>query len=164
MKKGTTNTDNNTFAFYSRLLKEPFDTIEELVEAEEAYYAKQKAKEDKIAAKKADAQKVEVAYKELNVANDAYTEKLNALTAEYRDNLAKLKELFEKEKAELKEELTAYEKAYAEELKAYSEKYPKGYELKLKDGNRETTINCSSKVPEGCMRTADLFDLLFGSL
>ena len=34
------------YGYYSRVLKEPFDTLTELAEAEEAYYAKLKAKED----------------------------------------------------------------------------------------------------------------------
>ena len=49
--KNTNKNENQksvqSFAYYSRLLKEPFDTVEELNEAEEAYYAKQKAKEVK---------------------------------------------------------------------------------------------------------------------
>ena len=38
--KNNTNKDMS-YSFYSRVLKEPFDSIEELKEAEEAYYAKQ---------------------------------------------------------------------------------------------------------------------------
>ena len=53
-KKNDTRKVNVEYGYFSKLLKEPFDTIEELQEAEEAYYAKQKAKEDAAAMKKAD--------------------------------------------------------------------------------------------------------------
>ena len=67
-------TKNTTYdcMFYSKVLKEPFNSIEELMEAEEAYYAKLKAKEDKAAEKKADAVKVEEAFKSLNASRKAY--------------------------------------------------------------------------------------------
>ncbi len=87
------------FAYYSRTLQEPFDTVEELLEAEEAYYAKLKAKEDKAAAKKADASKVETAFKELNQARKEYKETMAKIAETYRKNLTELKAAFEEEQA-----------------------------------------------------------------
>ena len=162
------NKDNKNidYSFYSRLLKEPFDSIEELKEAEEAYYAKQKAKEDKIAQKRADAQKVEDAFKALNAARKTFKDEITALTEEYRDNLNKLKELFEKEKAEIQEYLAKHEDAYSAALKEFTEKYPEGFHLTLKDGDFETTISGSTKTSEGSKKPvdayADLFKLIFG--
>ena len=53
--------DTGDYSYYSKVLKEPFNTVAELKKAEEAYYAKQKAKEDKAVQKKTDATKVEEA-------------------------------------------------------------------------------------------------------
>ena len=163
--KNNTNKDMN-YSFYSRVLKEPFDSIEELKEAEEAYYAKQKAKEDKIAQKRADAQKVEDAFKALNAARKTFKEELTTLTEEYRDNLNKLKELFEKEKAEIHEDLAVHEEAYSAALKEFTDKYPEGFHLTLKDGDFETTLSRTTSNSEGAKKPADtyadLFKLIFG--
>ena len=156
------NTNKNIdYSFYSRILKEPFDSIEELKEAEEAYYAKQKAKEDKVAQKRADAQKVEDTFKALNAARKTFKDEITALTKEYRDNLNKLKELFEKEKAEIQEYLAKHEDAYSTALKEFTDKYPEGFHLTLKDGDFETTIN-SNTVTKDFSKAIDLFNLLFG--
>ena len=103
----TKNTKPKTYdcLFYSKVLKEPFESIEALVEAEEAYYAKLKAKEDKAAEKKADASKVEEAFKNLNAARKEYKDGLNAVTKEYSKGLNALKEAFERDCKAIKENL-----------------------------------------------------------
>ena len=161
--------NDRTFAYYSRILKEPFDSVSELREAEEAYYAKQKAKEDKAAQKKADAIKVEEAFKALNAARKTYKEKLTQLTTEYSEALTKLKEAFETGKADIHAALAKAEDDYSKSLKSFTEKYPEGYHLTLKDGDFETTIssNCTdnrtateNKETNG-LKLFDLFDLIF---
>ena len=66
-----------SYGFYSKVLNAPFDTLEELQEAESAYKKEQEEKEAKIVAKKNDASKVEEAFKELNAAKRASNEKIN---------------------------------------------------------------------------------------
>ena len=129
------------YGYYSKLLKEPFDTIEELQEAEEAYYAKQKAKEDAAAMKKADAQKVDNAFKALNAARKTYKEDLTQLTTEYADSLDNLKKAFELGKKDIHNKLAKAEEVYQAALKEFTEKYPEGFHLTLKDGDFETTIS-----------------------
>lgn len=172
-KKVTVNvneghTDDINYGYYSRLLNKPFDSVAELREAEAAYYAEQKAKEDKAAAKKADALKVENAFKALNAARREYKEKLTQLTAEYTEELATLKQAFELGKKDIQEELGAAEEAYSNALKEFTAAHPEGYHVTLKDGDFETTIssktirNETKKPAVKVNNMLDLYDLLFG--
>ncbi len=153
---------DNSFAYYSKLLKEPFNTIDELKEAEEAYYAKQKAKEDKAAMKKADALKVEESFKALNKARKEYKEQLSLITENYTNELKELKAAFESARELVEKKLAHAEATYSESLKVFNEKYPEGFHITLKDGDFETTIskgtNGSGPV-ESLIK--DFFDLIF---
>lgn len=151
------------YLYYSKALKEPFASIEELKEAEEAYYAKLKAKEDKAIAKKADAKKVEEAFVTLNEARRTYKEELAGLTEEYSKNLVKLKENFEAARDEVKANLANAEDAYSNAIKCFTDKYPEGYHLTLKDGDFETTISGSSRSSEAfdTNRAFQMLDWLF---
>jgi galactokinase len=160
-KKNDTRKTNVEYGYYSKLLKEPFDSIEELQEAEEAYYAKQKAKEAAAAQKKTDALKVEDAFKALNAARKTYKENLTQLTKEYAESLEKLKKAFELGKKDIHDTLAAAEEAYEVALKEFTEKYNQ-YHLTLKDGDFETTIEKQTSENASAKKPADIFDLLFG--
>ena len=158
------------YGFYSKLLKKPFDSVAELREAEAKHYAEIKAKEDKAAAKKADAKKVEDAFKALNQARKNYKEDLTQLTKEYSEELTHIKEAFELGKKDIHDKLAAAEDAYAKALKEFTSKYDQ-YHVTLKDGDFETTISGSSKVqstkkPEvkdpSQVNLYNIFDLFFG--
>lgn len=161
--KGNVTFTTGDYSYYSKVLKEPFNTVAELKKAEEAYYAKLKVKEDKAAQKKADAQKVEDAFKALNAARKDYKEDLTALTHEYSENLAALKKSFECAKESIQKALADKEEQYAVALKAFTEKYPEGYHLTLKDGDFETTISSSSSEMDKAAidPLANIFNLLF---
>ena len=156
--------------YYSKVLKEPFNSIDELMEAEEAYYAKLKAKEDKAAEKKADATKVEEAFKKLNAARKAYKEDLNEVTKVYSEGLVALKAKFEESCKAIKDAFAEAEANYKKALKDFTSKYPEGYHLTLKDGDFETTISSQTsgsnkatinKAAYDSKRIADIFDLIF---
>ena len=154
--------------YYSKVLKEPFNSIEELMEAEEAHYAKLKAKEDKAAEKKADAAAVEAAFKNLNVARKTYKDNLNEATKIYSKGLTDLKEGYEKTCKVIKEDLANAESKYSAALKAFTEKYPEGYHLTLKDGDFETTISSQTSGSTKAKATISddfldsFLDLIFG--
>lgn len=152
------------YGYYSKVLNKPFDSLNELRAAEEAYYAQIRAKEDKASAKKSDAQRVEAAFKELNAARKAYREKLLAVTETYRENLQKLKAGFESEKAACQAELAKAETAYSTALKTFTDKYPEGYHLTLKDGDFEAVIDNRASTNKAGLHAGmfDLFDLFFG--
>jgi chromosome segregation ATPase len=157
------NKAERAYSYYSNVLKEPFDSIEQLKEAEATYYAKLKAKEDKAAQKKADATKVEDAFNELNTARKLYKESLIKLTEEYSNDLKELKTAFETHKSEIQDDLAAAETAYSTALKEFTDKYPEGYHLTLKDGDFETTISSNrTKSTDMLNRGFDLFDWIFG--
>jgi hypothetical protein len=143
------------------VLKEPFESVEKLAEAEEAYYAKQKAKEDAAAQKKADAQKVEDAFKALNLARKAYKDDTTTLTKEYAESLENLKKAFELGKKDIATKLSKAEEAYQVALKEFTDKYD-SYHLSLKDGDFETTISKQTTENAPIKKPVDIFDLFFG--
>ena len=155
------------YGFYSRVLSKPFDTVEELVAAEQKYYDEIKAKENKAAQKKADANIVEGTFKALNAARKAYKEDLSQLTKEYSESLENIKKAFELGKKDIQSKLAAAEEAHKKALKEFTAKYPEGYHLTLKDGDFETTISSQTatdnvKTTFDTARVADIINALFG--
>ena len=155
------------YGFYSRVLQKPFDSLSELKAAEEIYYNEQKAKEDKAAQKRAEAKKVEDAFKALNAARKEYKENLTQLTKEYAESLDKLKKAYELGKKDLHDNLAAAEDNFSNAHKEFTAAHPEGYHLTLKDGDFETTISGSTKtnVSKEVPKTSnifDLFDWMFG--
>lgn len=153
------------YMYYSTVLKEPFESVEKLAEAEEAYYAKQKAKEDAAAQKKADAQKVEDAFKALNLARKAYKDDTTTLTKEYAESLDNLKKAYDLGIKDIKGKLATAEESYKAALKEFTDKYDT-YHLSLKDGDFETTIssqtsNDTVKANYDFKKLSDIFDLMF---
>ena len=158
-----TNKEKISYGFYSKVLKQPFDTLDELNKAEQVHYDAIAAKENKAAEKKADAKKVEDAFVALNRARKDYKDNLLKLTNAYRQDLTKLKENFESDKNRVHNALADAETKYEAELKAFTEKYEQ-FHLTLKDGDFETTISGSRTAPvkeptERLKDKADLFSL-----
>ena len=160
------------YGFYSNVLKKPFERLDDLKKAEAVYYEEQKAKEDKATQKKADAKRVEDAFKALNAARKAYKEDISQLTKEYAEELDNLKKAFELGKKDIRDTLAAAEEAYDKALKEFTSKYD-NYHVTLKDGDFETTISGSTKTttPEDTSKKdtskndlLSIFDILFGSL
>ena len=157
------NAAETGYGYYSKLLNKPFDSVAELREAEAAYYAEQKAKEDKAAAKKAEAQKVEDAFKAMNAARKDYKEKLTQLTKEYTEELTRLQKAFELGKKDIRNAMAAAEDNYSKALKEFTDRHPEGYHLTLRDGDFETTISGSQSknVKKEDTNLFNIFDLLF---
>lgn len=153
-----------SYGYYSRVLNKPFDTVDELCAAEEAYYKELRLKEEAAAAKNADAQKVDTTFKALNAARKSYKEDITQLTKEYAEALENLKKAFELGKKDIQGKLATAEDTYQAALKEYADKHPEGYRLVLRDGDFETTISSNTsdkKTDDGIM---SLFDVLFGTL
>lgn len=170
MKKNVTTEKEDVkqeYSFYSRVLQKPFESLNELKAEEQKYYDELKAKEDKAAQKKADAQKVEEAFKALNAARRTFKEKSSQLCSEYSEELATLKKAFELGQKDLESNLAAAEETYKAALKEFQDKY-ETFHLSLKDGDFETTI--SSQVKKDTKLEADkdivsdILKLLFGSI
>lgn len=162
--KMTDQSRSSEYSYYSKLLQRPFDTVNELKRAEATHLAELKAKEDKAAQKKADAKKVEDAFKCLNAARKVYKERLTELTARYTEDLRNLKAAFEKDKADIHGTLARREEDYSAALKAFTDKYPEGYHLTLKDGDFETTISSqthSDNKAYSVNTIGEILDLMF---
>jgi hypothetical protein len=153
------------YGYYSKVLNKPFDSIEELKKAEATHFAEIKAKEDKVATKKADAAKVEEAFRNMNQARKDYKENILKLVNMYQEDLKKFQANFEADRARVQAALADAENNYSVALKEFTDKYPEGYHLTLKDGDFETTISSKSKTSETVDEPAnllELFDWLFG--
>lgn len=148
------------YGFYSKLLKKPFDSLKELQEAEAAYKAERQAKEDAAAAKKADADVVETAFKELNATRKAFTEQYTALNKNYTAALTELRTDYEKDRKALYEALAAAEEKYNASLKAFTDKYG-NFHLTLKDGDHQMTISNKTVQGDVSKRVSDLFNLFW---
>ena len=155
---------NNDYGFYSKVLNQPFDSIEELTAAEDTHFANIKAKEAAAAQKKNDALKVEDAFKALNAARKSYKETLTNLTQEYSEALDNLQKAYEFGKKDINNKLAEAEGTYAKALKEFTSKHPEGYHITLKDGDFETTISSQTtevNPPIDFSKLANIFDLMF---
>lgn len=171
MKKNNVTIEKSgeqTYSYYSRVLQKPFDSIEELTAAEAEYCEARKVKEDAAAQKKADAKKVEDAFKSLNAARKVYKEDLTQLTKEYAEALENLKKAYELGKKDIANKLADAEAAFDEALKAFQAKY-ENYHMTLRDGDFETTIssqvnsNAKAQPAADVSKLADsIFNVLFG--
>ena len=150
------------YGFYSNVLQKPFERLDDLKKAEYVYYEEQKAKADKAAQKKADAKKVEDAFKALNAARKMYKEDLTQLTKEYSEELENLKKAFDLGKKDIHNKLAAAEEAYSKSLSDFTAAHPEGYHVTLRDGDFETTI--SHQVETSETDHSDFFDDLFNIL
>ena len=168
------------YAYYSKVLQKPFDTIEELLSAESAYELKKQLDEDEAKKKELEAKekefakieaedKVKKAFKNLNAAKDQHVKDIDAVATHYKEALDNLQKDFQRDVERFNNKLEKAEQAYDEALKNYEEKHPEGYHLVLKDGDNETVIskNAVIKKDEDFLYTPlvgldELFSLFFG--
>jgi hypothetical protein len=157
------------YAYYSKVLQQPFDSIEELLKAESAYEIKKKLDEEEATKAKEDEAAVETAFRFLNEAKKKHAESVDATTKHYREELDELQDNFKKEIEIINDHLEFAEDNYAAALKKYEESHPEGYHLVLKDGENETVISKSSVdksvdkfINRPLMDLDDLFSLFFG--
>lgn len=154
------------YCYYSKLLQKPFDSIDELKEAESAQRAKLKEKEEKAAIKKAEALVVENAFKAMNAARKAYKEEIDQVTEDYRTNLERLRTAYKDTCVQARNKMTKAEESYYKALKSFTSKYPEGFHMTLKDGDCETTIRHKGEAStvdmlKSSVDFTDLFNLLF---
>lgn len=155
------------YGFYSNVLKKPFESLDDLKKAEYVYFEEQKAKEEKACQKKADAKKVEDAFKALNAARKEYKEQTTQLTDEYTQAVKDIKAAYDLGIKDIRKKLADAEDTYSKALKEFTAAHPEGYHLTLKDGDFETTISGSSNINEkkaNNIGVFDIFDLLFGAI
>ena len=136
-----TKNDVVNYSYYSKLLNKPFDSLDELTEAEDAERAAQEAKKKASEAKKCEAHKVEKAFKDANAAKRDYSESLMAARKTCAKAIADAKAKYSAAVTAADEQLVKAENAYEEALKEFTDKHPEGYHVTLKDGDTVTTID-----------------------
>lgn len=129
--------------YMSEKTNKVYDSIKELEKAEAIFDKEEAAKKAKSEAKKADASKVEEAFKKLNAGKKAYNEKVTEAKKVYFEEVAKAKEKANKVIDAEAKELDKLELAYNEAFKEFTKAHPEGYHLTLKDGDIVKTISKS---------------------
>lgn len=132
--------------FYSEVTKKLYESEEELKAAEKTV-ADENAKKAEVAkAKKADALKVEEAFKANNTAKREYNAKVLAARKMYNEAVTAAKKAFDEAVTDANEAKDIAEKHYDKMLKEFTDKHPEGYHLTLKDGDNVVTISSNTNV------------------
>lgn len=154
-----------SYGFYSRVLNKPFDTLEELQAAEEKVLMEQEAKAKAVAERKADASKVEEAFKARNAARHSYNEEIVNAKKAYNTAVLEAKKAFEDAVTKASASKDAAEEKYSAALKEFTGKHPEGYHLTLKDGDNVTVLsNQGSTESDSKINKEynDFIDYIFG--
>ena len=122
-----------SYGFYSKLLEKPFDTLTELKEAESAYKKAEEEKAAKALAKKADATKVEDAFKAVNAARREYINVRTEVSKAYAKAVAEAKRLAQEQLDKAQAVVDDAETAYSEALHEFNVNHPEGFHLTLRD-------------------------------
>ena len=154
-------TENQEFGFYSRKLQKPFDTLEELREAEAAHELEELKKAELAAAKKADASKVEEAFKKVNESKKAMNATIDEASKVYAEEMRAAKDKYLATVDQAEQAYIQAEKEYKERLSEFSKAHG-NFHMTLKDGDVVTTVKQSSTKDQE--RVADIFKLLFPNL
>ena len=130
--------------YYSEKLNKLFDTEKDLKAAEKELADKEAKKAELAQAKKADAAKVEEAFKVRNAARREYNSKVMDARKAYNVALLEAKKAFEDAITEATNAKDKAEEAYNAALKEFTDKHPEGYHMTLKDGDNVITLSRTS--------------------
>lgn len=155
-EKFATESGELEYGFYSKRLQKAFDSLEDLRAAEQAVIAEAEAKKRAAEAKKAEASKVEEAYKSLNSVKRAYNDGLIEAKKAYLAVLQTAREKYETTLKTLNASLEAAQKCYDEALAEFTKAHPEGFHITLKDRDNVSTISRSGNIKD-----ADVFENLF---
>ena len=133
----------NEYGFYSKKLQKPFDTVEELLKAEEVAELEARAKAEAAAAKKADATKVEEAFKKVNEAKKIMNETIDGASKVYAEEMKAAKDKYIVTVDQAEQAYIAAEKEYKERLSEFSKAHG-NFHMTLKDGDVVSTVSRQS--------------------
>lgn len=149
--------------FYSDILDKLFDTEKELKAAEKADAEAKAKKEEAKKLVKADAAKVEEAFKAKNAANRKYNSEVVELRKAYNIAVSNARKVFEESIEAAAKSRDEAEKAYTTALKEFQNAHPEGYHLTLKDGNNVTSVTTARNIDIN-HRSEDAFDQILSIL
>ena len=127
--------------FYSEVTKKLYDSEKELAAAEQKVVEAEAKKVEAAQAKKADATKVEEAFKANNAAKREYNTKVIAARKMYNETIANAKKAFDEAISDAANLKNAAEESYDKVLKEFIAKHPEGYHLTLKDEDNVVTLS-----------------------
>jgi hypothetical protein len=130
----------NEYGFYSKKLQKPFDTLEELLVAEETAELEARKKAEAAAAKKADATKVEEAFKKVNEAKKIMNETIDEASKAYAEEMKTAKDKYIATVDQAEQAYLAAEKEYKERLSEFSKAHG-NFHMTLKDGDVVSTVS-----------------------
>ena len=133
----------NEYGFYSKKLQKPFDTLEELLKAEEVAELEARAKAEAAAVKKADATKVEEAFKKVNEAKKIMNETIDGASKVYAEEMKAAKDKYVTTVDQAEQAYIAAEKEYKERLSEFSKAHG-NFHMTLKDGDVVSTVSRQS--------------------
>ena len=145
MMKKVNPQSTNEYGFYSKKLQKPFDTLDELIAAEEEVALAEAKKAETATQKKADASKVEEAFKEMNAAKKAFNTTVDEASKIYAEEMKAAKDKYVTTVDQAEVAYLEAEKKYKENLKAFSDKYG-NFHMTLKDGDVVTSISQQNAV------------------
>lgn len=151
------NKKEEGYSFYSNKLNKVFDSVEALKDAEQKEADKKAAKEKSSAERKADADRVEIAYKKLREAIRVKGEKIAAAQKGYLKKQAELKKVYEEEVDAINGGVEVYEDEYRAALKAFTKKHG-DFHTTFKDGDSTVTLSHSGNS------VGDFWDTFFDFL
>lgn len=126
--------------FYSEVTKKLYDSEEELTIAEKEIADAEAQKAEAAKVKKADAQKVEDAFKANNAAKREYNTKIVAARKMYNETVVAAKKAYDEAINDATTAKDAAEKAYDAALKEFTSKY-ESYHMTLKDEDNVVTLS-----------------------
>lgn len=117
-----------------------YNTEEDLKKAEADFDAAEAKKREASLAKKAEATKVEDAFKALNAAKKEYNDRHAAAREAYAKAVADAKKAYDEAINPEIEKLNAADEAYNGALAEFKKNHPEGFHLTLKDGDNVAEI------------------------
>jgi phage-related protein len=132
--------------FYSEVTKKLYESEKELIMAEKEVAAAEEKKAETAKAKKADALKVEDAFKANNDAKREYNAKVLAARKAYNETVAAAKKAFDEAVNDATKIKENAENIYDAALKEFTSKHPEGYHLTLKDGDNVMTVSSQGNL------------------
>lgn len=132
------------YKVYSVVLNTPFDSVEELIAAEEKARKAEEAKKSLSEQRKTDAEKVKEAYLACKASKKAYNKNLIELRKEYNDAVQLAKSRYNEKVETLATTVNKATEDYNNLLAEFNKKYPGGFHLTLK----ETDDGVEVKVEE----------------
>lgn len=121
------------YGYYSKLLNKPFDTVEELITAEEELRKAEEAKKVAADLRKSDAGRVKDAYIAYKNSKKDYNKQLIDLRKEYNDAVQLAKTRYNEKAETFANAMAIAAEEYNKLLTEFNQKYPGGYHLTLKE-------------------------------